>query len=343
LQNEGDACLDGLLKEKHISYDFDTSLDLLGDIGLYLAALNRHEMNLTQNTSSNKATSLLCEMGILTGVAPRLITAHLTIRNKAIKGTRKYFTSLKDEILFLDENTRGILAFQCAANAVMNISYVGVSSAVADTLFATAKNALEHVLHSNKKLLDNLDVKRFFYCVRPYYKPYRVGNHEYRGPNAGDFSYINELDLLLGLCSANDPFYEQLLTEKMTFMLPVDQERLRKCLNQVNLLDELLALSLDDANKDWFQCNVRDFLKLFDLYSKIAFQHHEGLVKHYVEEPAKHAKIYEDNRITASGPPLSTVIKILETLRDFRMAANREDIMTRYEDISKLKKLVGMI
>jgi hypothetical protein len=52
-----------------------------------------------------------------------------------------------------------------------------------------------------------LDVDRFFYSVRPYYKPYRVGRQEYRGANAGDFSGINEIDLLLGLCRANDPYY----------------------------------------------------------------------------------------------------------------------------------------
>ena len=63
----------------------------------------------------------------------------------------------------------------------------------------------------------------FFYSVRPYYKPYRVGRQEYRGANAGDFSGINEIDLLLGLCRANDPYYAQLLVDKMLFMSPGDQ------------------------------------------------------------------------------------------------------------------------
>ena len=62
--------------------------------------------------------------------------------------------------------------------------------------------------------------------MRPYYKPYRVGRQEYRGANAGDFSGINEIDLLLGLCRANDPYYAQLLMDKMLFLLPADQARL---------------------------------------------------------------------------------------------------------------------
>ena len=64
--------------------------------------------------------------------------------------------------------------------------------------------------------------------MRPYYKPYRVGRQEYRGANAGDFSGINEIDLLLGLCRANDPYYAQLLVDKMLFMLPADQARLAR-------------------------------------------------------------------------------------------------------------------
>ena len=85
--------------------------------------------------------------------------------------------------------------------------HLGVSSPVADVMFDTAKQALRDVIRFNERLMGQLDVERFFYSVRPYYKPYRVGRQEYRGANAGDFSGINEVDLLLGLCRANDPYY----------------------------------------------------------------------------------------------------------------------------------------
>jgi len=38
--------------------------------------------------------------------------------NSAVAGVRKSFTALPDEFLFIDENTRGILSLQCAADAL---------------------------------------------------------------------------------------------------------------------------------------------------------------------------------------------------------------------------------
>lgn len=81
------------------------------------------------------------------------------------------------------------------------------------SLLLAAKQALQDVIDNNDKLFDDLNVERFFYCVRPYYKPHRVGLHEYRGANAGDFAGINVIDLLLGLCRADDPYYSQLLVD----------------------------------------------------------------------------------------------------------------------------------
>ena len=155
---------------------------------------------------------------------------------------RKSFTSLPDEFLFIDENTRGILSFQRTADALARIVPLGVSSPAADVLFEAAKDGLRDVIRFNERLFANLDVDRFFFSVRPYYKPYRVGRQVYRGANAGDFSGINEIDLLLGLCRASDPYYAQLLVDKMLFMLPADQARLRECMTHRSLLDELLLL-----------------------------------------------------------------------------------------------------
>ena len=60
------------------------------------------------------------------------------------------------------------------------------------------------------------------------YEPYRQpvpsrAAGQYRGANAGDFSGINEIDLLLGLCRASDPHYAHLLVDKMLFMVPGDR------------------------------------------------------------------------------------------------------------------------
>jgi hypothetical protein len=262
------------------------------------------------------------------------------MHNKARAGIRKSFTSLPDEFLFIDENTRGILSLQRAADALTSIVHIGVSSPVADVMFDAAKQALRDVIRFNDRLMNQLDVERFFYSVRPYYKPYRVGRQEYRGANAGDFSGINEVDLLLGLCRANDPYYAQLLVDKMLFMAPADQARLRDCMTRTSLLDELLALIDEHGNADWFQQNAGAFLEICDLFGQGAAQHHDGLVRRSIEGPA--AKLNEDGLegITASGPPLPVLLRALEVLRDLRLAADRSDIATRHDDLGRLRGAV---
>jgi hypothetical protein len=176
--------------------------------------------------------------------------------------------------------------------------------------------------------------------VRPYYKPYRVGRQEYRGANAGDFSGINELDLLLGLCQANDPYYTQLLADKMLFMLPSDQARLRDCMTRTSLLDELLALVDEHREAQWFQQNTRAYLEVCDLFGQLAAQHHDTLVKRFIEDPAARLGEQDLEGITASGPPLPVLLRSLEVLRDLRLAAKRRDINSRHEELSKLRDAV---
>ena len=211
---------------------------------------------------------------------------------------------------------------------------------MADVMFDAAKQALCDVMRFNDRLMKQLDVERFFYSVRPYYKPYRVGRQEYRGANAGDFSGINEIDLLLGLCRANDPYYAQLLVDKMLFMLPSDQARLRDCMTRTSLLDELLSL-IDEYNQaDWFQQNARAYLEVCDLFGQAAAQHHDGLVRRFIEGPAANLNEQGLEGITASGPPLPVLLRSLEVLRDLRLAADRRDIATRHDDLAKLRRVV---
>jgi hypothetical protein len=207
-------------------------------------------------------------------------------------------------------------------------------------MFDAAKQALRDVMRFNDKLINRLDVDRFFYSVRPYYKPYRVGRQEYRGANAGDFSGINELDLLLGLCRANDPYYAQLLVDKMLFMLPTDQARLRDCMTRTSLLDELLMLVDEHGHAAWFQQNARAYLEVCDLFGQSAAQHHDGLVRRFIEAPAANLNEQGLEGITASGPPLPVLLRSLEVLRDMRLAADRRDIATRHADLARLRGAV---
>jgi len=343
LRDEGHGYVVALLAEGNTGDGFDIAFGVLGNVGMYLGALRRHELtNPSREDRSpfSEASSLALHVGASLGMAPRFSTAHLATHNRAVAGVRKSFTSLPDEFLFIDENTRGILSLQRAADALTSVVHLGVSSPVADVMFDAAMLALHDVIRFNDRLMKGLDVARFFYSVRPYYKPYRVGRQEYRGANAGDFSGINEIDLLLGLCRANDPYYSQLLMDKMLFMLPSDQVRLRDCMTRRSLLDEMLALREEHAAADWFQKNAHAFLQICDLFGKTAAQHHDGLVKRFIELPA--AKLNEDHLqgVTASGPPLPVLLRSLELLRDLRTAADRRDLETRHSDIAALRSAV---
>jgi hypothetical protein len=340
LRDEGHVHVVALLAEGNTGDGFDSAFGVLGNVGMYLGALRRHELTNPMREERSpfvEASSLALHVGASLGMAPRFATAHLATHNKAVAGIRKSFTSLPDEFLFIDENTRGILSLQRVAEALMKIVHLGVSSPVADVMFDTAKNALRDVIKFNTCLFEKLDVQRFFYCVRPYYKPYRVGRQEYRGANAGDFSGINEIDLLLGVCQANDPYYAQLLVDKMLFMLPSDQARLRDSMMRTSLLDELLALAAEHSAADWFQRNARAYLEVCDLFGQTAVQHHNALVKRFIEEPAQDVKEDHLAGITASGPPLSVLLRALEVLRDLRTAADRHDIPTRHADLARLR------
>ncbi len=343
LRDEGQAHIVALWREGNTGDGFETAFGVLGNVGMYLAALRRHELTnpaREERSPFREASSLALHVGASIGMAPRFATAHLATRNEAIAGVRKSFTDLPDEALFIDENTRGILCFQRAADALARIPALGVSNPVAEMQFAAAAEALRAAIAINARLFATLDVDRFFYSVRPYYKPYRVGRLEYRGANAGDFSGINELDLLLGLCRANDPHYAQLLVDKMLFMVPEDQARLRDCMRHRNFLDEFLSVADAHAHTAWFQANASAYLDCCDLFAATARQHHDQLVSRFIATPSDALEERHKQGLTASGPPLEMLMRALEALRDQRTAADRPGLPTRHADLARLRAQV---
>ena len=341
--DDGRALIIPLVREGNTDQGFDRGFDLLGNLGLYMAALRRHDLtNPARETSSpfKEASALGMHLGASLGVAPRFATSHLTTHNVSVESVPKSFTSLQDEYVFLHYNSLGVLYLQMAADALTRILTIGISSPIAEILFEEAEKALKRVYEFNDVLFTELDIDRFFCCVRPYYKPYRVGRQEYRGANAGDFSGINEIDLLLGLCRANDPYYSQILMDKMAFMIPGDQARLRDCLRRTPLLDQFLAQS-EHAKSDWFKKNVRAYLRVSEAHGAVAAQHHNQLVNRFIEKPAEKLPEEDLGDITASGPPLPVLIAALEKLRDLRCAVERDDIVSSHADIQKLKALAG--
>lgn len=344
LMREGRALIAPLAAEGNTDEGFDRAFNLLGNLGLFMGALRRHELTnpaREEKSPFEECSALGMHIGASLGVAPRFATAHLATHNRAIDGVQKSFTSLTDEFVFINYNTLGILSYMRAGDALMRIPPMGISHPAAFALLETAREALEDVAKYNKILFDKLDAERFFFCVRPYYKPYRVGRGEYRGANAGDFAGINEIDLLLGLCRANDPEYAQILVEKMLYMMPADQQALRDCLRRRSLLDEFCDAVEDSFDKDWFKRNGRAFIETCIAHGRTAAQHHNLLFRSFITKPSEGLESRHLKQITASGPPLPQLAESLERLRDLRLAARRDDVETAYEKIEALKKAVG--
>jgi len=339
LEDEGREIIKTLLSEGNTDEGFDNAFDLLGNVGLYMAACRRHEITdpSKQRTSPLKeASGLAMNIGASIGVTPRFATAHLSTHNKAVDGVYKSFTSLPAEKIFLDYNTKSILAYKRAADALLKLHPLGISHPMCLELLVVVKEALEEVIKSNAALYEKLNVDDFFYCVRPYYKPYHVGFQVYRGANAGDFAGINVIDILLGLCFANEPAYSQMLVDKFLYMVPEDQSILRDCMRRTSIMEDFL--DSDVSSKNWYKNNLTIFLEICQLHGDAATQHHNQLVEKYIAGPSSALKGSQLDNITASGPPLEVLLDSLEKLRDRRAAANRDDIRTRFDDIQILKK-----
>ena len=339
LEDEGREIIKTLLSEGNTDEGFDNAFDLLGNVGLYMAACRRHEITdpSKQRTSPLKeASGLAMNIGASIGVTPRFATAHLSTHNKAVDGVYKSFTSLPAEKIFLDYNTKSILAYKRAADALLKLHPLGISHPMCFELLVVVKEALEEVIKSNTALYEKLNVDDFFYCVRPYYKPYHVGFQVYRGANAGDFAGINVIDILLGLCFANEPAYSQMLVDKFLYMVPEDQSILRDCMRRTSIMEDFLDSEV--SSKNWYKNNLTLFLEICQLHGDAATQHHNQLVEKYIAGPSSALKGSQLDNITASGPPLEVLLDSLEKLRDRRAAANRDDIRTRFDDIQILKK-----
>ncbi|WP_241505929.1 PrnB family protein [Parahaliea mediterranea] len=339
---EGREHIVALLAEGNTDEGFDANFDLLGNVGFYMAACRRHELTEPSRETRSpltEASALAMQLGASLGTVPRFASAHLETHNRALGGVFKSFTDLEDELTFIAYNTRGAFGYIRAAEALLHLLPLGISHPVAADLLRQARASLEEVYRYNAELFEALDVERFFYCVRPYYKPHRVGLREYRGANAGDFAGINVIDLLLGLCRADDPYYSQILVDKFLFMRPDDQLVLRDCMRRRSLLDAFLDDSENSA-APWYQHNLRLFLEVCEAHGRTALQHHEQLVEKFIVKPADEGELAQDKGLTASGPPLPVLLKALKTLCDLRAGAERDDIPSRYRDLATLRGLL---
>jgi hypothetical protein len=283
--------------------DTDNPYDLLGAVGLYLAACRRHEVD-----APEAAQAVAGRLGLALGVAPRFVFAHLSTHDPAART----FTDLPDEQIFNDYNGIAVLAYQRAAAALRRVP--SVTPALAAVLFDEALAALEAVLAANRALARSLDPDRFFLNVRPYFKPHVVCGAEYRGVNAGDFAAVSEIDLALGLCDVGDPFYQRILAEKYPYLPPEDQPGLR------TPPANLLTLVERDGTH-------------VERYLAVCRAH--GAAYAFLARPAESVPPDRLARLTASGPPLDVVLATLSRLVDLRAARDRPG--TAHERLARLR------
>ena len=338
LYQEGLELINDLVELDYRALNYEQNFNLLGNIGFYMAAYYRHEINkaIGDSTDSLKVVfSLALKLGAFLGVAPRLITSHLTTHNTAINGRYKSFTHLNDEIVFLDYNTRSIFAYKQAANALLQILPLGISHPATTNLLKTAEAALDEVMLINNLIYKELDTDRFFYNFRNYFKPHPVGSEVYRGTNGGDFADINIIDLLLGLCRSEQIQYLQLLNNKLLYIMPDEQHKLRDCISQPNLMDSFLAVLPTGKSSKLFKKNLSNFIYVCEKHGECSRQHHNDLVEKFFNIPSQQQTSHDS--ISSSGNPLDVLLRQLEDLRDQRLAAPRLDIYTRYHDIQRLK------
>jgi hypothetical protein len=280
----------------------DSSYELLGAVGIYLAACGRHEVDVPEHVQA-----VAGRIGLTLGVAPRMVFAHLSTHNSA----GHTFTRLPDEHTFTTYNGLGVLAYQRAASALRRTAGIPIDGPLAAHLLDDARAALDDVLRFSRTLAAELDRDRFFYNVRPYFKTHVVCGTEYRGANAGDYSAVNEIDLALGLCDPTDPFYQRILAEKYPYVPPEDQPRLRSI--PADLLSKIEVSSP----------NVERFLAVCRAHGAAYAFHHHRLVTPFLAEPAASMPPDRLARLTASGPPLDVVLATLSRLVDLRAARNR--------------------
>ncbi len=294
---------------------------LLGMVGFYLAACRRHEAALGDAMGGQEAAwTVAMQIGGSLSVVPRFVFAHQALFNEAVGGRYHTFTALRDEQTWIEFNTLAVLAYRRAADALREVTRMGPSNPVAAYPLEHAHAALGDVLRFNRELSDQLDVERFYFSIRPYFKSHPVGHADYRGANASDFAAVNEIDVALGLCSMRDPFYQGVVHQKLGHVPPGDQRALRDLGRRPSLLLEFCGeLDRHGATPQW-RANAARLLDVCKAHAGAYAFHHQRLVKPFLVQPAGRAASAHSAGITSSGPPLQEVVAMLERLLALRAA-----------------------
>ncbi|MFD8497208.1 monodechloroaminopyrrolnitrin synthase PrnB family protein [Amycolatopsis sp. NPDC059657] len=336
LVRDGGSLISKVSERKVLPENADARYELLGMVGFYLAACRRHEVEPDQAQFASLALALAAPLG----VAPRFASSHQNIHNRSVGGSLTTFTTLDSERVFLLYNGLSVMAYRRAAHALLSVPALGVSSPLATYHLTDAVAALRDVLRFSQALAGELDRDRFFYNIRPYFKSHRVGSREFRGVNAGDFAAINAIDVLLGLCSPHDPFYQGVITEKYPYVAPKDQKLLRSLATTESLLDMVVRELEAGPPSAPLRENAELLLDACRGHAAATVFHHNQLVAPFLREPAGYAPPEHQADMTTSGPPLEAVIETLARLRDLRAAHERPGVATARPTLDRVRALL---
>jgi hypothetical protein len=292
--------------------------ELLGMVGYVLGACRRHELE--DSLVLAPAWTVAQRLGDALGVAPRYTFAHQALFNTARDGRFRTFTTERAEARFIELNAIGVVGYADAAAALRRIPALGVSNPVAGHALDLARLALERVLAADQELARDVPVDRFFRTIRPYFKSHAVGAVTWRGVNAGDFSAINEIDVLLGLADPADPFYAGIVAEKLPYVPPDDVPILRSLGQDGSLLARFEAELAADPGSEALRATITRFLAVCRAHAAAASFHHHALVRPFLERPAAALPPDRTADVSASGPPLEEVVATLGRLAALRTA-----------------------
>ena len=341
---EGRVFVRALADEGNTDEGFDRAFDVLGDLGLYMAALRRHEL-----TNPGTRGALAARGGDRPRAAHRRVgRGRAALRDEPPRdaqprrATAARRASPRSPTRSCSSTTTpaGSSGYKRAADALMRIAPIGISHAVAETLFDDAHRALEDVAPFNEcSSRSSTSTGSSTACVRTTSRiASGARNTAARMPVTSRASTRSTCSS--GSAAANDPYYSQLLVEKMLFMRPDDQASLRDCMRRRSFLDQFLDCRTRAATGEWFRRNAAAFVRVCDAHGRVAAQHHDQLVARFIAAPSKALDESHLAQVTASGPPLPVLLAALEVLRDLRLAAPRDDIASRHGDLSRLREAV---
>jgi hypothetical protein len=317
-------------------YNEESAFQLLGDVGTFAASCNRHNVKMFREGGDaiKPLGGIINKLSIITGTAPRAIINHFTIDNIAIDGEYRGFTHSVDEKLFFDFGTIAMLAYEEASSALKKVQSLGFSHPLSIDFLQKASKALNKVEQTYQKV-EQLKPMSFYGEIMPYLSAHKIRSKSVRGFSAGDFGSANEVDLQLGVCVLEDPFYAGICLEKMPYMRRRGQDSLREVCGFNNILDQFLLHS-NMSESPWYKDAGKAFLGVIEANRSVGKRHHDVIIEKYLTKA-----IPDDENQNEARAHLSQMVKFLERIRDLRAAEIDNIPYSKAKKVRELSEILG--